>query len=305
MVDGTRFVVPVRASAEVPGAAPVVELACRWWGRGSAPLPAKSAEPARAVFLHAGVCDSRSWIGVAQRLQGTRPEDTQHLGEGGPWVAYDRRGFGDTPYTPGPFSHLDDLLAVLDVVAGDAPVWLVGSSMGGGLALDAAISAPERVAGLVLIAPGVSGRPGEPPDDPAVLALWAAVDEADRAGDLAEVSRLETVIWLDGPAGGEGRVGGAARELELAMDLRVNQLQPMEPDPTAGPSGVDAWARLGEIEVPVTVVWGDLDVEAARVPPIVSRITGARGIELPGRAHLPYLEDPAETADIIATALQG
>ena len=230
-------------------------------------------------------------------------EQLEKSGRPGPWVAYDRRGFGQTPYTPGPFSHLDDLLTVLDVVAEQDPVWLVGSSMGGGLALDAAISAPERVAGLVLIAPAVSGRPGELPEDPAVVELWEAVEAADRAGDLAELNRLETFIWLDGPAGGEGRVGGPARELALAMNLLANEKQPMEPDVTAGPSGVDAWSRLGEIEVPVTVVWGDLDVDAAGVPAIVSRITGARGIELPGRAHLPYLEDPAQTADLIASAL--
>lgn len=251
--------------------------------------------PARAVFLHAGVCDSRSWRGVVEHLEGA--------GQSGPWVAYDRRGFGRTPYTPGPYSHLDDLLAVLDVAADDAPVWLVGSSMGGALALDAAVSAPERVAGLVLVGPGVSGRPWELPEDPTVLALWDAVETADRAGDLAEVNRLETLIWLDGPAGGEGRVGGPVRELALAMNLLVNQEQPMEADPTAGPSGVDAWSRLGEIEVPVTVIWGDLDVDAAGVPELVSRITGADGIELAGRAHLPYLEDPAQTAAIIAGAL--
>ncbi|HZZ95877.1 MAG TPA: alpha/beta fold hydrolase [Jatrophihabitantaceae bacterium] len=34
---------------------------------------------------------------------------------------------------------------------------LVGTSMGGGYSLDAALPAPERVAALVLICPGVPG----------------------------------------------------------------------------------------------------------------------------------------------------
>lgn len=278
MSEGERFSVETGSRAGTDR----VQLAAWRWGAG----------PARAVFLHAGVCDSRSWFEVVE-----------HLGDAGPWVAYDRRGFGETPYTPGPYADLDDLLAVLDVVAGDGPVWLVGSSMGGGVALDAAISAPERVAGLVLIAPAVSGRDGELPEDPAVLELWNALQAASRAGDPAEVTRLETVIWLDGPAGGEGRVTGPARELAVAMNLPINQQQLTAADETAGPSGVDAWSRLGEIEVPVTVVWGDLDVDAVDVPPLVTRIAGARGIELTGRAHLPYREDPAQTAAIIATAL--
>jgi pimeloyl-ACP methyl ester carboxylesterase len=36
-------------------------------------------------------------------------------------MAYDRRGYGQTPASAGPFSHLDDLLAVIDH-AGAGPV---------------------------------------------------------------------------------------------------------------------------------------------------------------------------------------
>ena len=73
-------------------------------------------------------------------------------------VAYDRRGYGQTPPSTEPFSHLDDLLAVIGH-AGAGPVWLVGASAGGGLALDAALVAPHRVAGLVLLGTAVSGAP--------------------------------------------------------------------------------------------------------------------------------------------------
>src|SRR4051812_47699236 len=74
-------------------------------------------------------------------------------------VAYDRRGFGDVAPAGGPFRHVDDLLAVLDAVSPDTPAWVVGSSMGGEVALDASLEAPERIAGLVLLAPAVSGDP--------------------------------------------------------------------------------------------------------------------------------------------------
>ena len=101
----------------------------RWDGEGTP-----------VVLLHAGVADRRVWQDVVPRLSA-------------PVIAYDRRGFGETPPSPEPFTHLDDLLAVLDATV-DGPAWLVGNSMGGALALDAAVSAPERIAGLVLIAPG-------------------------------------------------------------------------------------------------------------------------------------------------------
>ena len=38
------------------------------------------------------------------------------------------------------------------------------------------------------------------------------MEAADTAGDLDEVNRLEAWLWLDGPAGPEGRVSGPVRE---------------------------------------------------------------------------------------------
>src|SRR5688572_8450151 len=118
------------------------------------------------VLLHAGVCDRRCWREVGARLAAAGREV----------VAYDRRGFGDVPPADGPFRHVDDVLAVLDAVSPDAPAWLVGSSMGGGVALDAAVEAPDRVAGLVLIAPAVSGDPE--PDEEAYIAATGGLAEA-------------------------------------------------------------------------------------------------------------------------------
>ncbi len=85
-------------------------------------------------------------------------------GRGAEVVAYDRRGFGETPGSESPFDHVDDLLAVLEA-ATDAPAWLVGNSQGGLIALDLALHSPERVAGLVLLAPAISGAPEEEDED--------------------------------------------------------------------------------------------------------------------------------------------
>ncbi|NAZ84298.1 alpha/beta fold hydrolase [Kineococcus sp. R8] len=242
------------------------------------------------VLLHAGVCDRRSWNGVVPLLR-----------EAGTVITYDRRGFGDSPPSNTTFSHLQDLLAVVDALA-TGPVWLVGSSMGGGLALDAALTAPERVAGLVLLAPGVSGAPEPEELDPATQRLSDALDAATDADDVDLVNRLEVQVWLDGPAAREDRVTGPARELALAMNTIVLQHAEAE---DAGDSGVDAWSRLGEIGAPTTIACGDLDVPylLEQCEQLLTRIPGARRATLPGTAHLPYLERPDLVAAVITSAL--
>ena len=251
----------------------------RWPGSGS-PI----------VLLHAGVCDRRSWREVGELL----------AADGWDVVAYDRRGFGEVPHAGRPFRHVDDLVAVIDAVSPAAPAWVVGSSMGGGVALDAALDASERVAGLVLLAPAVSGDPE--PDDAIVIAetngLAEAIDTAWTAGDLDACNRLEVHLWLDGPPEPEGRVSGPARELALEMNRIVLANGESELD---GAGGIDAASRLDEIAVPVVVACGELDVpsKVRRSAELAGSLRDGTHRALPGRAHLPYLEAPAEVAALI------
>jgi len=74
-----------------------------------------------------------------------------------------------------------------------------------------------------------------------------------------------------------------------------------------GGSGVDAWHRLGEIGVPVTVACGELDVPflIARSRELADRLRDGRYRQLPGMAHQPYLEQPGQVADLVLGALKG
>jgi pimeloyl-ACP methyl ester carboxylesterase len=242
------------------------------------------------VLLHEGVADRRGWTELAGYLA---PSLTV--------VTYDRRGYGETPVSPEPFSHVDDLLAVLDEVANE-PVWLLGASAGGGLALDTAIVAPDRVAGLVLLGSAISGAPEPEVLDPDLQRLEAPYEAAIAAGDLAELNRLTTWVWLDGPAQPEGRVAGPARQLALAMNEVI--LRNAAPE-DAGASGVDAWNRLDEVRAPVTIACGDLDVPflIAGNRELARRLPGASYHVLPGMAHQPYLEHPGQVASLIQRAL--
>jgi hypothetical protein len=91
-----------------------------------------------------------------------------------------------------------DALAVIDRLTEGALV-LVGSSMGGWLACLAALARPERVRGLVLIAPAADFtealmRPGLPPEAHVALdrdGVWMEPSEYDPAGYPISAALLE------------------------------------------------------------------------------------------------------------------
>ena len=246
------------------------------------------------ALLHAGVCDRRCWREVGARLGGA----------GRDVVAYDRRGFGDVAPAGAPFRHVDDLLAVLDAVSPDAPAWLVGSSMGGGVALDAALEAPERVAGLVLLAPAISGDPE--PDDEAYNAatdgLADAIDAAWTAGAVEECNRLEVRLWLDGPAGPEGRVSGPPRELALDMNRIVIANGECRAPTAPAASTPRAACTRSRSRRSSPAASSTSRSRSGAAPSWPTRCANATYRSLPGRAHLPYLEAPDEIAALILAA---
>jgi len=237
------------------------------------------------VLLHAGVADRRSWHGVAARLA-----DRVQV------IAYDFRGFGESEPGNGEFSHLEDLAAVLDHM-GPAPVYLVGSSLGGGVALDLALRSAERVAALVLFAPAISGAP-EPELDPTTKRFDELLGRAARSGDWAETIRLSLWLWLDGAREPEGRVPEPARQ--LARDM-IGDIERHGLSEGRGASGLDTWSRLEEIQVPALVACGDRDLPFLinRTQELASRLPQGSHVVLPETAHLPYLEQPDAVADVV------
>lgn len=243
-----------------------------------------------ALLLHAGVTDRRSWRPLVERLR-----DRHRC------VTFDRRGYGETTYEhEDGWSPVADAVAVLDH-AGIERAVLVGSSIGGQAALDLALAHPDRVAGLVLIGPAVTGAPAPGELDEATAALDAAVDAADAAGDQDEVNRLEAWFWLDGPHAPEGRVPDPARALFLEMNGRA--LRAQDPGEEAEPPA--AWPRLGAIAVPTLVLVGELDLAhfQARAEHVAASIPNARLQRLAGVAHVPQVEADEATLSAVAAFL--
>jgi pimeloyl-ACP methyl ester carboxylesterase len=237
----------------------------------------QAGEGLPVVFLHAGVCDKRMWEAQMQVVA----EDGWHA------IAYDRRGYGETESADVPFSHLDDLDAVLRKLDIHAAVF-VGCSLGGGLAIDFALRYPGRVLGLVLIGTSVTGSPWSATE--AESQIEAAEEDAFERGNLEMLNRVQAHEWLDGPRAQSGRVGGAVRELFLDMNSQALNKPGLSQEERAP----EAWSRVGNVGAPTMLLVGDEDFTALidRHDHLSEEMPNVFAAVLEGVAHIPSIERP-------------
>jgi 3-oxoadipate enol-lactonase len=230
------------------------------------------------VLIHGGLVDSRMW-------------DDQFKDFAGRYrvIRYDLRGFGKSAFPDGPYSHVEDLHALLKFLKVEKAA-LVGLSLGGMIAADFALEHPEMVDGLVFAASALRGYQS-PPNEKTV-----AVGKAAREQGMQSAIEL----WLEHPFFATGR-GNAAYQRRMRAMLTDNYRYwgPWGPEMK---SVVVTWPkpptieRLSEIRVPVLVLIGDKD--AANIQAIAellaTKITGARKVVLKNVSHHLNMEKPRE-----------
>jgi 3-oxoadipate enol-lactonase len=198
-------------------------------------------------------------------------------------IRYDLRGFGRSSRPVNPFTRLDDLLAVLDDLDVARAV-VVGHSGGAGTALGLALSAPERVSELILIAPGVHDYPW-PHDD----RYFREAGRLIKAGDQDGLVRLGLRTWA--PAGPDEEI---TRQFRGAVSswFAIREFERADPP---------AFGRLGEVTVPAVMMIGGLEypMVTAASTAIAGRVPGCETILLPRADHLLPLRCPARLAEVI------
>jgi pimeloyl-ACP methyl ester carboxylesterase len=226
------------------------------------------------VLLPAIGMDRSSWDTVAWWMP-----------EGVRCVAADLRGFGSA-ITSRPESmggHAEDLLAMLDEL-GIGRAHVIGHSYGGAVAATFALAHPDRVTTLGMVASVVSA--------PAAL-FEERARSAEADGDFA----AETVErWFT-----EGERAAPGRPIQYVTDrLRA----------TPAANWAAGWRvlgthdigdRLGEFEMPTTIVAGEWDTA---VPPhlleaAAGRMPNATYALIAGGAHMLPLEQPFELARLL------
>ena len=237
------------------------------------------------VLLHAGVVDSRVWEPFVPLL--TRA--------GYRTIRYDARGFGRSVTDDVEFSRVDDLLAVLDAF-GIERAALVGNSQGGQIAIDFAVSRPDRVAALVQLASGIGGL--DIPMSPRDEAVEQRYEEVDAAGDIQALTDFELSLW---GAGVDQPVDRLPAELQGFLRPMIEAANQGRPRGRPVPLDPPAAERLDGLTMPVLFVHGTLDFSYVETfgRHLEANVPNARLVVMPGVAHLVAAEAPEAVAELV------
>ena len=213
-------------------------------------------------------------------------------------VRYDVRGFGGSgPRDSVPYQSHSDLRALLDHL-GIERAHLVGLSLGGRIAVDFALTYPERVRSLVLADPGLSGYMW----DTTAAQEWSGpIVDAMRKGDFLKAADL----WLK-----SGFMAPAMENQELAPRLtqlaRTNARVYEEYRDLEVPLSPPALDRLADIRAPTLLLLGERDVpdEHRIVERLHREVPGSESVVFPRVGHVVNLEAPEEFNRVVLAFLR-
>lgn len=173
---------------------------------------------------------------------------------------------------------------------------LVGYSMGGRLALHAALRWPERYAALVLLGAhaGLTERRAERRAADEELAAWI------------ETHPIEDVVarWEGNPVFGTQSAG--LRELQRAARLDHDPRLLARLLRSGGQGAVEpVWNRLPELPIPVLACAGALDTVYAEAAELLATLlVRGEAATIPGAGHAAHLEEPRATSELVGRFLE-
>jgi pimeloyl-ACP methyl ester carboxylesterase len=200
-------------------------------------------------------------------------------------LLFDNRGIGESDVPRGPYTAAElaeDAVSVLDA-AGVESAYVVGTSLGGMVAQELALTRPERVRRLVLACTTPGGAGAYPLPERAQQLIAGAPSLPQ---DEALRRFVENALAPDPPA-------------ELVERIVAHRLA-APPDPAgwaaqaAAGASFDALDRVAGIAAPTLVLHGTDDgvVDPRNSELLAGRIPGARLELLPGTGHLCFWEQP-------------
>ncbi|MDA8192564.1 MAG: alpha/beta hydrolase [Thermaerobacter sp.] len=235
------------------------------------------------VFLHSGLADQRQWGVQVEALS------REHR-----CITYDLLGYGSSDNAPDNYNPADTLLALLDHLE-VATTTLVGSSLGGTVAIHAGIRYADRIRSMVLAGTGLFGF--QPKLDGPEPSIYAEYEAALAAHHVSRLVDLAEAIWLVGIDGSERHVAPANRELFHLMYREFLNSRGEFPQ-YRDINDTDALANLA---MPVMVVIGDNDTAfcLAASDYLEQTLPRATLVRMPDVAHFPNLSKPREVNELL------
>ncbi|MDQ3671727.1 MAG: alpha/beta hydrolase, partial [Actinomycetota bacterium] len=207
-------------------------------------------------------------------------------------VLLDNRGIGGSDAPAGAYNATEmagDVLGVLDE-AGIDKTHVVGTSLGGMVAQELALAAPERLDKLVLVCTTPGGRSAAPMPGKTVR-LLARAPTLKR--EVAMRKFVENALAPD-PADGI---------VERILEHRTATDQPLSAWLSQAAAGMtfDAWDRLPDLKIPTLVLHGTADVvvDPRNSELLAERIPDARLELFPGCGHLLFWEEPERFVEVV------
>lgn len=240
------------------------------------------------VMIHAGVADSRQWN-----------NEFAYFVQWYQVIRYDMRGYGKSEPVEGEFSHLRDLLSLLEALGINEPLVIMGCSMGGGLAMDFALTYPSRVRTLIMVDSGPNGL--ELDVETPSLSKFTDAEKAFEAGDLDLVAEIETQIWFDGTGRTPDQVNPGMRKLLYEMNRLALSHEATELGKRLPNTKTPAFEQLENLNMPVLIIVGSYDrpYTLAAADYMKEKIQFSKKVVIENAAHLPNMDQPLEFRSIV------
>jgi pimeloyl-ACP methyl ester carboxylesterase len=221
------------------------------------------------VFMHAATGSAKNWEHQVGALTAA----------GYRFIAFDRRGWGRTviePSGPQPGTAADDLEGLVKHLGIDR-FHLVGTAAGGFVALDYAVSFPQRLRSVVM-ANSIGGVQDE------------EYLELGRRLRPPSFNALPPDLRELGPSYRAANPDGTRRWLEMEAMSRPQG----PPSPAQPMRNLMTFGLLETVKVPTLLLTGGADMYAP--PPLLrlfaARIKGAESVVVPEAGHSSYWEQP-------------
>jgi 3-oxoadipate enol-lactonase len=239
------------------------------------------------VFIHGFTLDTRMW-----------DDQFEYFAQHFQVIRYDVRGFGQSAVpTEELYSHGDDLKALLDYLE-IKQAYLVGQSMGGGVAIDFTLTYPEYVDALVLIDTVVSGFDGSAEGEARFALIW---EEAGRGGiPAAKTSWLTHPFFTLAPS----QPDVTARLAQIVENYSGWHFVNESHEHTLNPPAAQ---RLREIAIPTLAIVGQNDVpDFLQITDLIGQeVPQVRKIIIPNVGHMSNMEAPEAVNRAIIQFFKG